>query len=101
MGPRKSVRQSITYCNYDKTHSVYFFHFDLEIELKTIIDDIFRSVCEKHWQEKASANEAVEEFDLFYDNHYIDCDIHNSQVENHSCENNPMIENALDDGIDD
>ncbi len=97
----KSVRQIIIYYNYlNKTHSVLFFYFDLEIELKTMIDDIFHSLYDEHLQEKVLANEAVGEFDLSFDNRYIASDIHNSQVVSHSCENSLMKEDIFYDDID-
>ena len=66
-----------------------------------MIDDIFHSLYDEHLQEKVLANEVVEEFDLSFDNRYIESGTRNSQAASHPCENNPMIENAPDDSIDD
>ena len=85
---------------YNKIYNIHLFHFDLEIELKTMIDDIFHSLYDEHLQEKVLANEAVEEFDLSFDNRYIVSDIHNSQVVSHSCENSLMKEDIFYDDID-
>ena len=85
---------------YNKIYSIHLFGFDLEIELKTTIDDTFYSLYNEHLQEKVLANEVVEEFDFSFDNRYI-ASARNSQAASHPCENNQMIENAPDDSIDD
>ena len=74
--------------------------FDLETESKTIIDDTFCSIDEQSLQVKAWANVLVEELYLSFNNCYIGGSMFNTQVVSHPCENNPMIENALDDSID-
>ena len=85
---------------YDKRHNAHVFDFDLEIEVKTTIDDTICSVCERHLQEKALANEMVKEFDVFFDNRYIAHGTRNNQAVSHPCGNNPMKENTLYDGIE-
>jgi len=72
----------------------------LEIDVKTIVSGTFCIVCEKHLEEKA-ANEAVQEFDVFFDNRYIACGTHNNQVLSHPCGNKLMKEDVLYDGIED
>ena len=85
---------------YDKRHNAHVFDFDLKIEVKTTIDDTFCSVCERHLQEKALANEMAKEFDVFFDNRYIAHGTCNNQAVSHPCGNNSMKENILYDNID-
>ena len=68
--------------------------------MKTIVDGTFCIVCEKHLEEKAG-NKAVHEFDVFFDNRYIECDTHNNQVLSYSCGNKLMKEDVFYDGIED
>ena len=85
--------------SYDKIHKCYHFDVDLEIEVKTTVDDIFCSAYEGPLQAKALPNEVREEFELSFGNRYIACGTRYSQAVSHSCEN-PMKEDVLYDDID-
>lgn len=77
------------------------FDFDLRIVSKTIIDDIYYNIFEEHLQEKVVIDEKIREFDLSVDNHYIDCDMHNNQVESRFSDNNSMkVDVVYDDIVD-
>ena len=74
-------------------------YVDLEIELKTILDDTLCSVCEQHLQEKVLTNERVKELEIFVDNRCNGYDIHNTLGVSHPCGNRIMKERLLCDDI--
>ena len=86
---------------YDKIHSMSRFDLDLGTVRKTIIDDICYSAFEEHLREKVVTDEMIRELELSFDNHYIDCDIHNSEVESCFSKNNPTKVDVVYDDIGD
>ena len=70
----QSLYHNVSY----KIDNIHLFDVDLEIELKTILDDTFCNVCGEHLQEKVLANETVKEFEVFFDNRYSGRGIHNN-----------------------
>lgn len=71
--------------------------FGLETVLKIMLEDASCTVPMACFEEKVLAIEMVKECVLSFDNHCIDSDTHNSQMESHPFENNPTKSDFLYD----